>query len=197
MDKLKLNNLVLLYQDTREEATFNEIYTFLSSKWKSLDTIGKSVLSNKSEVTGAYEDTLLRCVTKYTGESDFENFFNASLRITRAYLYRNNKKLNSREILYEDESFMYEFASEYNLEETIFKTKKADQRKLIDYLVSEADETTTAIVETFLQHSKPTPTAIGKQLGIHHSTVIRKLERLAGKFDSKQHGSYSDYLVAL
>jgi DNA-binding IclR family transcriptional regulator len=68
---------------------------------------------------------------------------------------------------------------------------------LIDSLLNGADTTTTAIVEAFLAHPKPTATAIAKELGYHHSKVTRALNRLAGKFSTKQFGDYSDYLIAL
>ena len=79
---------------------------------------------------------------------------------------------------------------------TVLETKRADQRQLIDFLLSGADATTTAIVEAFLNEKKPTPTAIGKKLGLHHSTVLRKLTSLASKYDSKKFGDYRDFLVA-
>jgi len=68
---------------------------------------------------------------------------------------------------------------------------------LIDSLLNGADAKTTAIVEAFLASEKSSPTAIGEELGLHHSTVIRTLKRLAGKFDSKKYGDYTDFLVAL
>jgi hypothetical protein len=90
-----------------------------------------------------------------------------------------------------------EFIDDFNLEEQIIAKKKADQRQLIDSLLNGADETTTAIVATFLAHPKPTATAIAKELGVHHSKVTRALNRLAGKFSTKQFGDYHDFLVAL
>ncbi|OCI06325.1 hypothetical protein BBP22_21610 [Bacillus paralicheniformis] len=63
-------------------------------------------------------------------------------------------------------------------------------------MVEKSDETTKVIVETFLACERPTPTAIGKKLGVHHMTVIRKLEKLAGYFDTQQFGDYRDYLFA-
>jgi DNA-binding MarR family transcriptional regulator len=68
---------------------------------------------------------------------------------------------------------------------------------LIDSLLKNADETTTAIVATFLAHPKPTATAIAKELGLDHKQVTRALNRLAGKFSTKQYGDYHEYLVAL
>jgi len=48
-----------------------------------------------------------------------------------------------------------------------------------------------------LTREKPLPPAIGGELGLHHSTVIRTFKGLAGKFDSKKYGDYTDFLVAL
>ncbi|MED3845571.1 hypothetical protein [Peribacillus frigoritolerans] len=91
----------------------------------------------------------------------------------------------------------FEIADEFNLEETVIAKKKADQLALIDSLLEGADEITIGVVRTFLNHPKPTATAIAKELGVHHSKVIRTLNRLAGKFSTKQHGDFRDYLVAL
>lgn len=201
MNKEKLNTLVSRYQVTKAETDFNEIYEMISRSWKSLETVGKSIRADRHEITALYEDVLLKCIEMYNGEGDFAHFYYASVSRKRTDLYRKKKRQHQREEFYEkdsgDEAANFEIASDFNLEEVALSKKEADQLQLIDSLLSGADETTTAIVETFLNHSKPTPTAIGKVLDIHHSTVIRKLEKLASKFDSKQFGSHTDYLVAL
>jgi hypothetical protein len=203
MNSQQLNNLVIKYRSDRSDETFAQIYAMVSTNWRSLETVGKSVKASGAEVLALYEDTLLRCIEAHkTG--DFEHFLNQSIKRRRTDIYRKKKRLTEFEVFAapvenEDgsEAANFEIADEFNLEAHITAKKKADQRQLIDSLLNGADETTTAIVEAFLAHPKPTATAIAKELGYHHSKVTRALNRLAGKFSTKQFGDYHDYLVAL
>jgi DNA-directed RNA polymerase specialized sigma24 family protein len=204
MNNQQLNNLVLDYRNNRNEETFERIYAKVSQTWKGLDTVGKSVKASGSEILAAYQDTLMNCIEIYDGRADFTHLLNRSIRFKRSDIYRKKKRLSEFEYyIGENENddgstaATYELADEFNLEDYVLKKKRADQRKLIDHLLNGADAKTTAIVEAFLASEKPTPTAIGEALGLHHSTVIRTLKRLAGKFDSKQFGNHRDYLVAL
>ncbi|MDR7001618.1 hypothetical protein [Neobacillus niacini] len=203
MNNQQLNNLVLKYQNDRSDETFTQIYEMVSANWRSLETVGKSIRASKDEVIAAYQDTLMSCIEKYDGRADFINMLNRSIRFKRNDIYRKKKRLSEFEVYAapvendDGSEVAFEIADEFNLEDFITAKKKADQLALIDYLLSDADAKTIGVVNEFLQHPKPTATAIAKVLGLHHSTVIRTLERLAGKFDSKKYGDYSDFLVAL
>jgi DNA-directed RNA polymerase specialized sigma24 family protein len=205
MNNEQLNNLVLEYQNNRSEETFEQIYEMISANWRRLETVGKSVRASESEMIAFYEDTLLRCIESYDSRrTDFKNFLNQCIKSRRCDIYRKKKRLSEFEVYYsptenEDgsEAANFEIADEFNLEAHITAKKKADQRQLIDSLLNGADETTTAIVEAFLAHPKPTATAIAKELGYHHSKVTRALSRLQAKFSTKQFGDYNDYLIAL
>jgi DNA-directed RNA polymerase specialized sigma24 family protein len=204
MNSQQLNKLVIKYQRDRSDETFAQIYAMVSTNWRNLRAVGKSVLADESEITAVYEDTLLRCVESWKPVGDFEHFLNQSIKRRRSDTYRKKKRLSEFEVFAapvenEDgsEAANFEIADEFNLEEHITAKKKADQRQLISSLLNGADETTTAIVEAFLAHPKPTATAIAKELGYHHSKVTRALNRLAGKFSTKQFGNHRDYLVAL
>jgi hypothetical protein len=205
MNNPQLNNMVLEYQHDHNDEMFAKIYEMISANWRSLDTVGKSIRASEAEILAAYEDTLLKCLEVYDGRGDFINLLNRSIWRKRRRIYTKKNTLNKYECFIsqpeenEDGSTAatYELADDFNLEEQITAKKKADQRQLIDSLLNGADETTTAIVATFLAHPKPTATAIAKELGVHHSKVTRALNRLAGKFSTKQFGDYHDYLVAL
>jgi DNA-directed RNA polymerase specialized sigma24 family protein len=204
MNNQQLNNLVLDYRNNSNEETFEQIYAKVSQTWKGLDTVGKSVKASGSEILAAYQDTLMNCIEIYDGRADFTHLLNRSIRFKRSDIYRKKKRLSEFEVFATpiendegSEAANFEIADEFNLEDFITAKKKADQRQLIDSLLNGADDTTTAIVEAFLAHPKPTATAIAKELGYHHSKVTRALNRLAGKFSTKQFGDYHDYLVAL
>ncbi|QHZ45859.1 sigma-70 family RNA polymerase sigma factor [Bacillus sp. NSP9.1] len=204
--KEKLNNLVLNYQQSRSNTSFDEIYEMTITPMRdAFKGVARSLRSSVPEVVALYEDVLMNCIDSYSGEHDFENYFKYSLKNKRANLYRDKKKRLQREVLEcvlsssddGDEGAATLIVTEEDTPETLLLSKKrADQRQLIDYLVEKSDETTKTIVETFLECERPTPTAIGKKLGVHHMTVIRKLEKLAGYFDSKQFGDHRDYLFA-
>jgi DNA-directed RNA polymerase specialized sigma24 family protein len=204
MNNEQLNNLVMDYQNDRSDETFAKLYEMIATNWRSLETVGKSVKASGAEILAAYEDTLLSCIEKYDGRADFINLLNRSIRFKRSDIYRKKKRLSEFEVYAKptenedgSEPASFEIADEFRIEDYITAKKKADQRQLIDSLLNGADETTTAIVATFLAHPKPTATAIAKELGVHHSKVTRALNRLASKFSTKQFGDYHDYLVAL
>jgi hypothetical protein len=203
MNNVKLNSLVLTYQQTKSNAVFTEIYAEVSGWWSNSKTIAQSIRSNEHDTVALYEDTLLNAIDKYNGTGDFMNYYKRGVVQNRAYLYRKTKRQHEHEVfeqqlnVAEDDGNPNQLEALYGTtEQTPFTKKEADQRQLIDSLLNGADAKTTAIVEAFLNHPKPTPTAIGEALGIHHSTIIRTLKRLAGKFDDKQHGDYRDYLFA-
>jgi DNA-directed RNA polymerase specialized sigma24 family protein len=201
MDNKKLNNLVIAYQVSKDEATFNEIYNEVITKnVRSFGTIGKSIRADEHETLALYEDTLLRCIGKYDGTADFQNYFNRCVVRSRTDLFRKTSRRHDNEDIYgaldnDDESL--EIASDYDLENHVLQTKEADQRQLIDFLTTNSDETTKAIVEAYRTQPRSSALAIAKGLGLHHMKVSRKLEKLASTFDEKQFGSHRDYLVAL
>jgi len=164
--------------------------------------------SDAHDVRAVFDDTLLNAITKFKADSghDFIRYFKSSWRRRRANLYNKTKKVRENEV-YEREIEGYESDFEDNnfasisdsitVEDKVFKTKEADQWKLIDYLVRGENERTTAIVQTFLTHPKPTATAIAKELGLDHKQVSRALTRPQAKYSTKQFGDYTDYLIAL
>ena len=205
MNNSELNSLVVSYQTDRNDDTFTKIYEIIANTWTNLEKVAKSVRADIYEITALYEDVLLKCIDKYDGKTDFIRFYRHCLTRARADLYKYKKlryesEIKECEINANDEMDFERLINSANdvdsTAATVLETKRADQRQLIDFLLSGADATTTAIVEAFLSEKKPTPTAIGKKLGLHHSTVLRKLTRLASKYDSKKFGDYRDFLVA-
>lgn len=205
MNNSELNSLIVSYQTDRNDDTFTKIYEIIANTWTNLEKVAKSVRADIYEITALYEDVLLKCIDKYDGRTDFIRFYRHCLTRARAEFYwykklRYESEIKECEINENDEMDFERLINSANdvdgTAATVLETKRADQRQLIDFLLSGADATTTAIVEAFLSEKKPTPTAIGKKLGLHHSTVLRKLTRLASKYDSKKFGDYRDFLVA-
>nr|WP_231503968.1 sigma-70 family RNA polymerase sigma factor [Bacillus sp. UNC437CL72CviS29] len=218
--KLNINKIANEYLKTSDESRFNDLYINLKREYRNkVDYWSASTyLATRHDIEALFDDVILN-VLKTLRESnggDFVNLFSRSLKNMYISLLRKLRTRRKREFLYDDKTtdkdFIYSDTlvegewsfsnnpSDFDLEEHVTKKKEADQRELIDFLADPEqvnDETTTAIVETFITNDGPTtPTAIGKKLGLHHSTVIRKLERLAKRFDERQFGDYRDYLLA-
>jgi hypothetical protein len=201
----ELNELVLDYKRTKDETIFERIYEMISATWKNNYVVAKSVMTDEHEIQALCEDILMGCIDQYDGSIDFIHYYRSSLYRRRASLYKAKKRYYKRieptKDNYNDDTDTPIAATiecipePLTTEDLALQKTEADQRALIDFLLSGADATTTGIVEAFLAHPKPTPTAIGKVLGLHHSVVKRKLERLATKFDAKQFGDYRDYLA--
>jgi DNA-binding PucR family transcriptional regulator len=166
-------------------------------------------MANEHDITGLFHDVIQKVLNSLRNNvgGDFVKLFAVSLGNSYKSLLRKLRTRRKYELYdgpnsdEEENTAMFEtIADGFDLEEHVTKKKEADQRELIDFLTDPgqvSDETTTAIVESFITNDGPTtPTAIGKKLGLHHSTVIRKIERLAKHFDERQFGNYRDYLLA-
>ena len=201
--KQNINKLVELHLASKCERSFNAMYRPLKKEFsgKIAWWSGSTFMAGEHDFESLFDDTLLKTLQVIDRDGgDFVKIFVRSLHNNHKSLLRKLRTRRKYEVYEtgEDEGFELDNVSFYAVEnEYIGETKEADQLALIDSLLKDADELTIGVVKTFLKHPKPTPTAIGKSLGLHHSTVIRKLEKLASKFDSKQYGSHRDYLVAL
>ena len=206
MNDIKLNSLVIDFQSTRNEETFRSIYKIVSKGWVNLETVAKSIRSNKADVLAVYEDELMKCTEIYDRRTNFINLLNRYIWRKRRRLYTKmitRNKFEQLEHVREDgaATSLNEISCDFVLEEEVINSinakRKADQRQLIDFLVCGENERTTSIVQTFLSTDLKSPTAIGKHLGLDHKQITRALKKLASKFDTKQFGDYHDYLVAL
>ncbi|MEK5109881.1 hypothetical protein MHI57_24780 [Cytobacillus sp. FSL K6-0129] len=211
-----IENLIEEYNKDKTDSSFSEIYRIVVSKIigeRNIDiyfyNISNQLKVDVQEVISEFGNTILYAVEKYDGSIDFIKepgkpcYFKWLWKNRRANIYKKAKRTRLYETYSgvtsdnELDDYVIRIPDELNIEEHVIAKRKADQLALIDYLLIGADDATTAIVNSFLSHPKPTATAIAKELGCHHSKVIRALTRLAAKYDSKQYGDYTDYLVAL
>ena len=203
--KLNINYAVTQYIGTKYDATLTQLYRDLLSEYQTkLNYWASSTfMANDHDMADLFHDTLIKTleVVEVKG-GDFVKLFNHSLHNRYKSLLRKLRTRRTYEQYEmdrdgEEEAATFEIADEYRFEEQIGAKQKADQRQLIDFLVRGENERTTAIVQAFLEHPKPNATAIAKEIGLDHKQVTRALNRLAGKFSTKQFGDYHDYLVAL
>lgn len=209
--KLNINKMANDYLRTGDDFTFTDLYTSLSEVYR--DKLrywsASTYMANEHDITGLFHDVIQKVLNSLRNNAggDFVKLFAVSLGNSYKSFLRKLRTRRKYELYdgpnsdEEENTAMFEtIADEFDLEEHVTKKKEADQRELIDFLTDPgqvSDETTTAIVVSFITNDGPiTPTAIGKKLGLHHSTVIRKIERLAKRFDERQFGNYRDYLLA-
>lgn len=208
--KLNINEMVNDYLRTGDDFIFTDLYTSLSEVYR--DKLRywstSTYMATEHDITGLFHDVIQKVLKSLRDNvgGDFVKLFAVSLKNEYNSLLRKLRTRRKYELYdgpnSDDDSNTTMFDNiedDFKLEDQVIKKKEADQRQLIDFLVDPdkvIDETTTTIVETFLVSDKPTPTTIGKKLGLHHSTVIRKLGRLAKRYDEKQFGNYQDYLLA-
>jgi hypothetical protein len=207
-DKMNINQLVVNYQESNNDELFNEIYEIISKSIFGtkdgnpyLRKVAKSLKADFHSVKAMFDDTLINAIKHYKEGNEFIHYFKRSWRQRRANIYNKAKWIRENETPEEQGSeglsLFDTIPDSHSIEEIVLAKKKADQRQLIDFLVAGENERTTAIVQAFLTTELKTPTAIGNHLGLDHKQVSRAIKRLAGKFDSKQFGEVSDYLVAL
>jgi hypothetical protein len=208
LKKSHINRLVTQYHETKDEAQITHIYRSLLAEYQAkLDYwAATTLMAGSHEVQELFDDTFMKSLEVIGNNGgDFVKLFHLSLGNRYKDLLR---KLMTRRKYeqYEtdngdDDSAKVEIASDFSTEEHVIEKfsakQKDDQRQLIDFLVRGENERTTAIVQSFLNHPKPTATAIAKELGLDHKQVSRALKSLAGKFSTKQFGDYNDYLIAL
>jgi DNA-directed RNA polymerase specialized sigma24 family protein len=209
--KLHINQLVEKFATTKDEQDLNEAYRSLLNEYQAKLNYWASTtsfLAGNHETQELFDEAFMKVLDKITTTGgDFVKLFNVALHNRFKSLLRKLKVRRAHEDYDFDkssadpEAATYELADDFNLEEKVITDltgkKKADQRQLIDSFLDGADADTTAIVNAFLTHPKPTATAIAKELGVHHSKVLRNFEKLGGTFDYKQFGDYRDYLFAI
>jgi hypothetical protein len=203
-----LNAKVLRYQQTKCDDLFYEIYRETKRQvLRNTRAVANSLSTDENTVLTIFDDAILYAVNTYKDGKDFVNYVKWKFKNKRLNFLRNRKYVFDHEVyeqpVNEDEdaatSFDFIVGSDGADDEYLRKQTEADQRQLIGSLIDPGkvnDATTTAIVEAFLASENPNPTAIGRQLGIHHSTVIRKLNRLARNFQPEIFGDHRDYLLA-
>lgn len=207
--KLNINEMANDYLRTGDDFVFTDLYTSLSEVYR--DKLRywstSTYMANEHDITDLFHDVIHKVLESLRNNAggDFVKLFAVSLGNSYKSLLRKLRTRRKYELYDGPEAdgsntTMFDnIEDDFKLEDQVLKKKEADQRQLIDFLLDPdkvIDETTTTIVETFLLSDKPTPTTIGKKLGLHHSTVIRKLGRLAKRYDEKQFGDYRDYLLA-
>lgn len=188
------------------EKQFNKFYPILQA-------IAKRYARTTSVPYEEYESSLSEeFFLKYKDFNPRRNAnFNAFMRVvltqrasrvanrTEGSFYDSITYLETSSIDDEEEQEL-EIAFDWDLEEHVLeeleKKTDEDKRQLINALVDKSDPTTKQIVAEYLHSEHARPTAIGKALGIHHQTIIRKISYLARNFNESKFGEIDAYLAS-
>lgn len=205
--KQNINEGVSSYLLTKDEAQLTEIYEALRSEYKAKLAYwsASTYMANEHDLAEMFDAVFLTALDSIgkKGEGDFVKLFSVSLHnrykdlLRKLKVRRNFEQYDGPEDESESSAATFEIVDDFDLEEAVISKKKNDQRQLIEFLVNGENPRTTAIVQAYLSTDLKTPTAIGNHLGLDHKQVSRALNRLAGKFSTKQFGDYRDFLVAL
>lgn len=201
----KLNKLADAYFSDRSQDAFRKLYdearlTFQTHNRKRICGSGYGNINDADEIL---DDVILKLTSKQE-VSGFGSQMSTALRNARVSWYRKEKARTWRFELTVDsapaeDAPVYEIPDDKTTEDIVLekcRKKRADQRQLIDSLVSDpskVDFDTVRAVSEFPQYDSIT--ALAKALGMHHEVVKRKLRRLASRYDANRFGDVREYLA--
>lgn len=188
MDKETINQLANSYIKTGNEEDFNKLYEILHKSWeKKYPKIAKSLQCGIHEVQAIYEDTLLKCLKK-CNKWDFVVFLSTSLKNARADVYTKQKRIQSQSYSIDDHTKeeSYVFDEVEHIRQLELKSIKKD------LLEKCTDKMTIDIINLF--NTCDNYSEIGKKLGVHRTTVMRKVKELSSLYDKDRFGEI-DYHI--
>ncbi|WP_054958426.1 hypothetical protein [Paenibacillus dakarensis] len=205
MSFIKLNSLALAYAAARSDVNFRSLYEEANAVFRKMNRV-KVVRSGYGDEADADEilDAVVWRLSKRDDVKDFGRMMSTALKNARLDLFRSEtsrrKGIDYDYADREESTPILEIPTEETPEKIFLeREKEADQRQLIDFLVSsdsgEPDATTTAIVEAIAAQPSAKDTAIAKSLGIHHEIVKRKFRKLYRRYDANRFGDYREYLA--
>jgi hypothetical protein len=167
-------------------------------------TTGVNLVELQAHLNGEFYFAILDY--NETRSKDVSKWLNARLKaramdFVKSYIRREKKVVyfdesNKRE---NDEEKSYEIIDEFILEDYVIDREQtktdADKRQLINALLEDADDLTTAIVNEILSTDSLNLRLIGRTLGTNHVKVMRRLEKLKRNYDANRFGDINNYLA--
>ncbi|MBM7600477.1 RNA polymerase sigma factor (sigma-70 family) [Virgibacillus halotolerans] len=206
MNKQQLNNLVVMYQETKSDEIFSEIFESLGGFIaKTVQNISTRYRMDKLEVESEVHFKIYDVAKDYKAElGDFENILRVSISNSCKSILRK-PKVESVNLEYGDDegntvSIFEELEGENlssDLEEELIEhiTKKRDQRQLISDLLEKADNKSRQALTAYSDSTSYLDAA--KRLGTCNKTIERRIRKIANLFDANQKGDKSDYFTVL
>lgn len=149
-----------------------------------------------------YEEFALK-VNRYDGRIAFSAFIKPilnqrALRVAARKERRFYENVTFIEDLVDDEGNpTYSFEDDSKTDDiAINKIEKSpDKLQLIRALTEKADDFTVAAVSLLLSKPNASLTSIATEMGVNHTTLKRKVQRLARNYDQSRFGDLQQYLA--
>lgn len=202
--KQLINEAVTLYKQTRDELHFEEAYELCRKRIE-----GTARKYARSWTTFTYEDFLSEGNYRFhkvalaydETKGDFENILNRALRnafvqltrdpITKIETTPRFRELDGEIVDILDATIIEGITKDASIEAEQ-QVSKSKRRELIESLLVGIDYSTLETIKVYLQCE--TFSEAGAILGISRTTVMRRLAKLADKFDASTFGDIADYL---
>lgn len=183
------------------EQQFNSILPFIKFYASKL-SIATSI--PKEEYESAMCEEFYEKYDKYDGRISFNSYIKPILQqkarrtseLKKFEFYRKTVRLEDY-VDSEGKETPQEFADSIDVsEEARMRIEKSpDKLQLIRALTEKADDFTVAAVNLLLSKPNASLTSVATELGVNHTTLKRKFQRLAKNYDSKRFGDVSQYLA--
>lgn len=202
---MPITNAIISYQDTKCETSFALLYHHIYGKGNSIiKTFSSRYKLDEHDVESMINEKILDITEKYEGSSDkFRNAVFQAIKFGCIDLARkrNRKESHHTEVMQEDDegrlNEIYEVKEVApTTEENSFIEgiqKKYDQRQLIAFLTSKADNKILTSASAFIELDSYRKAA--KLLGTTDKTVKSRVRSLSKQFDENRFGNYYDYFT--
>ncbi|SER88326.1 sigma-70 family RNA polymerase sigma factor [Psychrobacillus sp. OK032] len=200
---MPINEIVLRYQTTKCEKAFCEIYEYIyEGGFGIVSTFSRRYKLDELDVESMINEKLLDIATKFDGQGKFKNAVYSAIKFGCIDLARKRTLRDNRttEVMYEDDdgilNEVYEIieVAPTTEDDEIKGIKKRDQRQLVTFLLSNANELTLTSASAFIETDSYRKAA--KQIGTTDKTVKSRIRNLSKHYDESIYGSYYDYFTA-
>lgn len=203
---MTINATVDKYQATQCEVAFGELYAHIyGGSRKIVGMFARRYKIDEHDVESMINEKILTMAGKFdSSRGKFENAVFSAVKLGCIDLARKRSKEDKRttDVMYEDDdgtlNELYEIVEvapttgeEFIIEEI---QKKHDQRQLIAFLLSNANEPTLTSASAFIETDSYRKAA--KLIDTSDKTVKSRIRKLAKRYDEKRFGSYYDYFTA-
>ncbi|MET3658474.1 RNA polymerase sigma factor [Sporosarcina psychrophila] len=193
------------YQATKCEVAFGELYAHIyEGSRKLVRTFSRKYAVDESDVESMINEKILTIADKFdSSRGKFKNAVFSAVKYGCIDLARKRttEAKYRTGVMYEDDdgvlNEVYEIiavASTTDEEDIIAELKKRDQRQLITFLLSNANDPTLTSASAFIETDSYRKAA--KQIGSTDKTVKSRIRKLSKRYDVNLHGSYYDYFTA-
>jgi len=203
---MKIDEAVIIYQTTKCEDSFRAIYEYIyGNDRKIVSAFSRRYSLDELDVESMINEKILDIAGKFdNSRGKFKNAVYRAIKYGCLDLIkkRDREEVHTSEVMLEDDdgniNEVYEViaVAPTTDEDSIIEEvqKKHDQRQLIAFLLSNANEPTLTSAIAFIETNSYRKAA--KQIGTTDKTVKSRIRSLSKRFDENRFGNYRDYFTA-